>query len=281
MKVHLPESFDTLWDLLDRDPRAGIMAGGTDLLVRLRARKECLSAVICLERLSPLKTIDPLGQTLRIGSGVTLTRILENIHVQTHLPILHKSVASLGSPLVRNMATLGGNICTASPAGDTLPALYILGAKLSLISARGSRLLPVESFIQGPGTTALAKGEILESVIIPFPEGFDIQHFEKLGQRNALAISVVSFAALIRTQDKVVQKAYLAWGSVGPTIVRCPGAEKALEGKALTRSALLCAADLARAAVDPITDVRAGADYRRTVAGNMVLRLADPGLPQI
>ena len=274
MKVHLPESLECLWDLLDRDPQAGIMAGGTDLLVRLRARKERLSAVICLERLSPLKTIDPLDQALRIGSGVTLTRILESNHVQTHLPLLHKSVASLGSPLVRNMATLGGNICTASPAGDTLPALYILGAKLSLISARGSRLLPVESFIQGPGKTALAKGEILESVIIPFPEGFDVQHFEKLGQRNALAISVVSFAALIRIQDKRVQTAKFAWGSVGPTIVRCPEAENVLEGKALTLSNLLCAADLARAAVNPITDVRAGADYRRRVAGNMVLRLA-------
>lgn len=281
MKVHLPESLNALWDILAHDPQAGIMAGGTDLLVRLRARKEHLPAVVCLERIPGLQTIDPLDQTLRIGAGVTLTRILESHLVQTHLPLLHQSVASLGSPLVRNMATLGGNVCTASPAGDTLPALYVLGAKLSLESARGRRILPVESFIQGPGKTAMARGEILESVIIPFPEGCDIQHFEKLGQRNALAISVVSFAALIRTQNKVVQKAYLAWGSVGPTIVRCPKAEKALEGKPLTLSALICAADLARAAVEPISDVRASADYRRTVAGNMVLRLADPGLPQI
>ncbi|MBA3013252.1 MAG: xanthine dehydrogenase family protein subunit M [Proteobacteria bacterium] len=274
MKVHLPESLDALWDLLDQHPQAGIMAGGTDLLVSLRAGKQHLPTVICLERLAPLQTIEPLDQTLRIGAGVTLTRILENSLVHTHLPLLHKSVASLGSPLVRNMATLGGNICTASPAGDTLPALYVLGAKLSLASAKGRRILPLESFIQGPGKTALAKGEILDSVIIPFPAGFGVQHFEKLGQRNALAISVVSFAALIRTQDNLVQRARFAWGSVGPTIVRSPQAEKALEGNPLSLEALLRVADLARAAVEPITDVRASADYRRRVAGNMVLRLA-------
>jgi xanthine dehydrogenase FAD-binding subunit len=174
------------------------------------------------------------------------------------------------------MGTIGGNICTASPAGDTLPALYAMKAEVELLSRAGARRAPLEEFITSPGATALQSAEIISAVWVKKPEEFNLHHFEKVGLRSALACSVVSFAALLRlTPDKVVEKVSLAWGSVGPTVFRCAAAEEALAGKRLCMESLREAADIIRNAVSPISDVRADADYRRTVAGNLMLRLAD------
>ena len=133
----------------------------------------------------------------------------------------------------------------------------------------------MQDFILGPGRTALQSGEILAAVHIPRPRDGTIQHFEKVGLRNALACSLVSLATLIALDNHGrVEQATLAWGSVGPTIARCPEAERHLIGKPLTESVLSEAADMVRRAVSPIDDVRADADYRRRVAGNLLLRLA-------
>lgn len=270
----LPESLEDLWKILHHQPEYKIMSGGTDLLVRLGAGGKQPPAVVCLEKIGALNTLEKTKDEIRIGPGVTLTELLHNHLIHEHLPILHKSISTLGSPLIRNMGTLGGNICTASPAGDTLPALYLLDARVALQSARGNRVLPLQNFIKGPGKTALADNEILSSIIIPRPDPFNIHHFEKVGQRKALAISVVSLAALLNIHKGIVKEARLAWGSVGPTIVRSRKVEAALEGKELTLASLEHAATLARSVVSPISDVRASADYRRKVTGNLLLRLA-------
>lgn len=270
----LPESLDALWNILDDHPHARIMAGGTDLLIRLGAGEKQPPAVVCLERINSLKPLGHSHGEIRIGAGLPLTTLLQSNLIREHLPLLHTAMETLGSPLIRNMGTLGGNICTASPAGDTLPALHVLDARVELLSAKGRRTLPLEAFIKGPGKTSLSGNEILGAVIIPVPDQFNVHHFEKVGQRKALAISVVSLATLLRVHKGVVEAARLAWGSVGPAIVRSREAEKALEGKKLTLSTLDHAAALAREAVTPISDVRASADYRRQVAGNLLLRLA-------
>ena len=174
---------------------------------------------------------------------------------------------------MRNQATLGGNICTASPAGDTLPALYALGAQAVLMSRDAVRVLDVAEFITGPGRTVLEPGEILARVRIPLPDPGAVQHFEKVGRRRALAISVASLAAVLRLDGDAVRDIRLAFGSVGPTVLRCAEAEAWLTGRTLTADNLRHAAGLVRSTVRPIDDVRATADYRRQVAGNLVLRL--------
>ena len=190
--------------------------------------------------------------------------------------MLAQALSVLGSPPVRNMGTLGGNLCTASPAGDCLPPLLALGAEVELASASGARRLALAEFLLGPGRTALAPGEALIAVHVPVP-GADVrQHFEKVGRREALAVAVVSLAALVRLgHGGKIAEARLAWGSVGPTVWRCPEAEAALVGRKLSLNALSEAAALVRARVRPIDDVRASADYRREVAGNLLLRLAE------
>jgi xanthine dehydrogenase FAD-binding subunit len=271
MTVNLPRTLADLWNLLD-EPDTAVMAGGTDYLVRRRAG-ESGAQICCLERISALRGLEASDDVLEIGAATTLTDLLESGTVAARLPLLHQAVRQLGSPLVRNQATLGGNLCTASPAGDTLPALYALGARVALLSRKAERVLNVAEFITGPGQTVLKSGEILARVIIPLPNPDAVQHFEKIGRRQALAISVASLAALLRLDGDIIRDVRLAFGSVAPTVLCCPEAESWLTGRALTSGNLSHAAGLVRAAVRPIDDVRATADYRRQVAGNLILRL--------
>ena len=274
-QVLLPGSLAELWHTLRSHPEASVYAGGTDLLVQVRSGLRNPESLICLDRLDELKGISRHENgAIRIGSCTTHTRILADPMVRKDLPVLARAVIGLGSPPIRNMGTIGGNICTASPAGDTLPPLYVLEAEVELRSELGRRRMPVRGFILGPGITLLQKGEILSAVWIKQPEEYQVHHFEKVGLRNALACSVASLAALLRVSaDGVIEKATLAWGSVAPTVFTCPDAEKVLTGERLCLKKLQEAAAMVRTGVCPITDVRADAAYRRVVAGNLLLRL--------
>ncbi len=269
----LPDTLDALWADLDAHPNAKIMAGGTDLLVFLRAKGGKTPTIICLEKITALNTIEQRDGTIHIGAVTSLTNIFESEVIGNQLGVLHSAIGELGSPLIRNMGTIGGNICTGSPAGDTLPALFVLRAEVVLKSRRSERILPIHSFITGPGKTVLQDGEILHSIRVPVSDQFNIHHFEKVGQRKALAISIVSFAALVSTEKNIVKEARFAWGSVGPTIIESEEVEQSLLGHPLTLPMLEIAANLARQAVMPISDLRASGEYRKQVAGNLLLRL--------
>ncbi len=281
MKVILPQTVEELWRILGDEPEAALLAGGTDLLVKVRAGAVEPAALICLQRLEELRGIAEEADVVYIGACATHTEILSSSVVRTFLPILEKAVHLLGSPPVRNMGTIGGNICTASPAGDTLPALYALGAELELLSQYEQRRLAIDQFILGPGKTALRKGEILAGVRVKKPEGSIIHHFEKVGQRKAMSISIASLAALVRVgQAGKMVEVSLAWGSVGPTVVRSREAENTLVGAELSAEILKKAFPAVEAAVSPIDDVRASAAYRRCVSANLLLRLAGYGRNQ-
>jgi len=269
--VFCPQSFDALWPLLEDG--ATVMAGGTDLLARRRGNAP--EFVACLERIGGLYGVSEEAGFIRLGACETHTRLLRSSLVRERLPALASALSVLGSPLVRNMGTLGGNIVTASPAGDTLAPLYALDAQVELTSRLGTRRVPLAGFITGPGRTGLEPGEIVSAVIVSPPDASALQHFEKVGRRKALAISVVSLAAVIRMDGGgAVADARLALGSVGPVIVRCPKAEALLAGRRLDRETLLAAGQLIREEISPIDDLRASAAYRRDVAGNLLLRLA-------
>ncbi len=275
MDFFLPRSLEQLWVLLEDNPGARVYAGGTDLLVQMERGGRRPPALICLERIEQLKVIADQGREIFIGAGVTHSQLLENSLVTRHFPVLSKAVAEIGGPQIRNMGTVGGNVVTASPAGDTLPPLYVLGAEVELLRAGGRQRMPLEAFVRGPGRTALEQGQILGGVWIGKQPDFDVHHFEKVGRRKALAIAVVSLAACIALDGRqVVKQIRLAWGSVGPTVVRVPEAEKFLAGRRLEPETLAQAAAMVRRRVSPIDDVRAPANYRRQVAGNLLLRLA-------
>lgn len=281
-QVFIPEHLDDVWDIFEREPEAIPYAGGTDLLVRLRhgfagpPDHRTAGPLVCLERIDELKNIYEMDGQIFIGSGVTHTNLIENQLIKKHFPVLIKALKVLGSPPIRNMGTIGGNICTASPAGDTLPPLYVLGAFVELRSALSNRFLPLKSFINGPGNTTIQKGEIVYGLWINANKNqeFNIHHFEKVGQRKALAIAIASFAAILKLSDSgVIENACFAWGSVAPTVSTSKNTEEAIIGKHLTAELLRQAARLVEGAVFPIDDVRASADYRRMVAGKLLFRL--------
>lgn len=283
-EVFIPDHLDEVWDILERDPETMLYAGGTDLLVRLRFNfagspvRRFAGSLICLERIDELKSIHEADGQIFIGSCVSHTKLMENLLIQKHFPLLIQAVKVLGSPPIRNMGTIGGNICTASPAGDTLPPLYTLGAIVEIRSIDSNRLVPLKGFIKGPGKTALQKSEIVYGVWINTNQDYNVCHYEKVGQRKALAIAIASFAALLKLSESgIIEKALFAWGSVAPVIVTSQEAEKMLIGKPLTAESLKSVVPLVEKAVSPIDDVRASAEYRRMVAGNLLFRLLQYG----
>jgi len=279
--VFSPESVEEALVLRTAHPHSIWMAGGTDVLVQLRHPK-CLEddrPLILLERLPSLARIDVHKDDIRIGSCVSFGRIASDPLLTTEIPVLTQAAATVGGPALRNMATIGGNVCTASPAGDSLPALYVLDASVELVSASGTRRLAISEFLSGPRKTELHQDELLASIVIPRRNPpWTLQKYEKIGKRKALAIAVASMAAVLRINPAcgIVEEAHLAWGSLGPTVMRCPPAEEALIGRPLTEEALCAAAEFVPKWVHPIDDIRASAEYRRAVGARLMMRLLDP-----
>lgn len=274
-KVFLPRTLHALWQMMKEEPGALLYAGGTDLLVKLRGRTTPQPTLICLERIRELNEVREKENHFVIGATAAHASLLENDALQKNFPVLTAALRVLGSPPIRNMGTIGGNICTASPAADTLPPLYVLDAELELLSETGVRRMPVSDFIMGPGKTKLQANEILSGICLKKPHSRAIHHFEKVGQRNALAIAVVSLAALLETKDGAITRARLAWGSVGPSVATSADVERMLVGRPLSLETLLEAGKIAEQAVHPIDDIRGSAAYRRQVAGRLLRRLAE------
>jgi len=273
-RVFLPRTLHELWQILEDEPQASLCAGGTDLLVKMRSGLIQPRPLVCLERIGDLKRVEDRGEEVFIGPCMTFTELLRNRLMRNHFPVLIKGLEVLGSPPIRNMGTLGGNVVTASPAGDTLPPLYVLGAEIELGKKDSSRRLPLKDFITGPGETLLGPGEVLTAIFIRKRANWNLQHYEKVGQRKALAIAIVSLAAVIHlSEDGTVKEARLAWGSVAPTVVLSADVEAMLVGNRLSRQVLEEAAQAVRKRVKPIDDIRASSSYRRQVAGNLLLRL--------
>lgn len=272
--VLLPSSIDELWSVRKENPQAIIMAGGTDLLVKLRQFKHDAELIIGLERIEELQQIEMTESEIVIGAMVTHQQLLESPIITGYLPALAQAAEMLGSPAIRHMGTIGGNVCTASPAGDTLPPLYVLRAQLDLASSTVSRTAAIEELIQGPGKANLKDEEILKQIRIPLPDGDSFSSYIKVGQRKALAISICSMAFSIqRLAGQRIGRARVAWGSVGPTVMSFPDVDAILQGQPITAPLLKEYGKLAAQQVAPITDIRASTHYRRMLVANLPLRL--------
>ncbi|WP_045516031.1 FAD binding domain-containing protein [Neobacillus niacini] len=251
-----------------------IIAGGTDVMVLHKSRRgvppKIPKPIVFIDHLSELKRVYQNDKDLHIGACCTYSELLEDPFIPSPLKDAIKTIAA---PAIRNRGTLGGNICNASPAGDTLPLLYIYNAKLLLRSVKGDRIVAISDFIQGPRRVQRDHNEILAEIILPsILEGGSHVVFEKVGNRNADAIAKVGFAGYIRLNGARIDDVRFAFGAVGPTMVRSMDIEKKLLGKTVP----LAAADIAQivAAFDkiikPIDDQRSTALYRKTVALNLL-----------
>ena len=274
MQVLFPQTCSQLQAMLAEIPQGRIMAGGSDLLVKLRQTGRTLPAVFCLEQLSELQQIGWQQDEFYIGAAVTQQQLLDHAVIQTQYNVLYQALNELASPPIRHAATLVGNLCSASPAADSVPPLVVLEASIDIEGPDGLRNLPVDRFFLGPGQNCLQTGEFVRAVRLPRPPQGLVSSYHKVGKRKALAIAVASLAAAYRLTDGgEVAMIRLAWGSVGPTVIRSGEVEEFICGKPLTQDVLRQAGVLARQAVSPIDDIRASADYRRSLTGNLLLRL--------
>ncbi len=271
---YTPTSVDEALRLLaEHGPEARIIAGGTDLLVELRRGVRQARVLIDVTRIGGLDRVrlDDDG-LIHLGPTVTHNRaVASDLLVERGFP-LALACWQVGTPQVRNRGTVAGNLITASPANDTIAALWALDARLTLRSVRGERVLTFADFYQGVRRTALAPDEMVTDVTFPALGPNQRGVFVKLGLRRTHAIALANAAAVLTFDSDVVTQARITLGSVAPTVIRAPEAEEALVGGPLSEERIAEAADLAAQAAAPIDDIRAGADYRRQMVRVLVRR---------
>lgn len=272
-----PRSLAEAADILQTGP-VSILAGGTDLMPQSRSAKSPLQPTLMnLRHIAELRGISEVDGTVHIGALTTITELRDSPLVRDRLNALWQACDQFASDQIRNAGTVGGNICNASPAGDTLVPLIALDARVVLTAkpngAMKTRTIPLVDFLLGPGKTARAAGELLVAVEIPLPAQNAVSAFFKFGTRPALDISVISIGlAAIRAGDRLTQ-VRLAFGAVAPRPIRAPATEAALEGKTLDDETIAAAVAVADREIHPITDVRASDWYRREMVRNMLTRM--------
>lgn len=241
-----------------------IIAGGTDILVNMKKGLLSPKYLVSVAKIAGMSEIEPGGGTISIGAHLIVAKLAEFDIIRTKFPSLAKAASVLGSPLIRNRATIGGNIVTARPAADLPPPLLAMGAKVKLESAKGAREVALDDFFTGPGATVMKPDEILSRVIIDEMPPFTGNDYIKLGHRKALEIAIVAVASRVTLDgpDGTIKEARVILSSVAPKAIHAVSAEKALIGEKPTEALVKKAAQLAGTDCSPITDIRGGAGYR-------------------
>jgi xanthine dehydrogenase small subunit len=279
----LPASLAELLALRAAHPRAWPLAGGTDLGLRVSDHREVPAEVICLLNVTELTRVQAEPAALTIGAAVPYRRLLDLFRAEPGFGPFGGLLARLGSRQIRGLGTLGGNLGTASPIGDALPPLVALGAEVRVASLRGERALPVEAFLTGYRTNALAPDEVVVSVRLPRPGPQVLLACEKISKRHDQDIATVGASMWLRMERDVVAEARLAFGGVGPTVTRARGAEAALTGRPLDAGSVGAAAEALERDIAPLGDWRGTAEYRMAVAQGLLrrlhLRASHPDLP--
>ena len=248
------------------------IAGGTNLLPDIRAGLIRPRMVLDIGFIPELKTLAHRDDVIEVGCCQTMSEIAESLFFKEKIPLLAQSALSLGGPQIRNRATLGGNIVSASPAADTVVSLVALGAEVKLQSVTGMRKMLLEDLLLGPGQTKIKKDELLTRISFKMPGSDERGLFFKFGRRKAMAISVVNLAIVV-TVDQMTEKwrsARIALGSVAPIVIRARKAEALIPNQPIEERLLREVAQVAASECSPISDIRASADYRRAMVEVLV-----------
>jgi xanthine dehydrogenase FAD-binding subunit len=259
-------------DLAEWGERSRILAGGTDLLIAMRRETVQPKAIVDITCLDELRGIHQQDGLITIGAMTTHGEIQHNRELAHLAPLLVKACGEIGSVQIRNLGTIGGNLINASPAGDTIPALFVLDAEIYLYSTQGDRWVKVVDFFLAPGKTIRRPDEILAGIRFSPLNGTWKTFFEKIGQRRAMRVAKVSAAGGLCLENDRIINCRLALGAVAPTVIRLKNAEEALIGDELNRDKIDKAAYIAAKACCPIDDIRSTTDYRRAMASVLIRR---------
>ncbi len=277
-----PRGVSEVLDVLEqRKGRCQVLAGGTDLFVLLRKGVLSPEYVIDVKRVDgELGSIRVESDGLHIGAACTITDMEESPLVGEHAPLLKKATAKFANMQVRNRATIGGNVCRSSPAGDTLPALLVMDALVRLACKSGERIVPLTEFFTGPSQNCMSSDELLTEIIIPpAPEGRLGEAFHKV-MRTAEDLSKISAAVRLVLKDGKIADARVAVGSVAPVPKRLTGVEAALKGAQAVQGILAAASTKVAAEIAPISDVRSTKDYRLRTTPIFVRRTLEAALEE-
>lgn len=281
---HDPSTLEEACQIMaDLKEKARPLAGGTDLLVNMRKGTLSPENVVSLGRIEELKAKTTSNGRLRLGACMTVAELAEWKETGDRLGALVAGAKKLGSPPIRNLATLGGNLVTARPAADLPPPLMAYGASVVLKKALGERTVPLDEFFRGPGETVMDSDEILKEILVETPPPHAGAGYIKLGLRKTLVISLVNVAAFLSLNEKdgAIESARVVLGAVAPVPMRAPSAEKMLLGERPGDSLFAKAGEAAAEESKPIDDFRGSAEYRRTMVAVLTRRALNTALRNI
>jgi carbon-monoxide dehydrogenase medium subunit len=275
-EYYKPISLEEAWEIKKKIPGSLFIAGGTDVLVGIKNNEIHPPALISLRSIPGLNRIDT-GEVIQIGALVTISDIIQAPELKKGFPVLVEAAKNLGSVQIRNVATIGGNLCNGSPCADMALPLLVMEAKVRLQTEKEKRELPIDEFFKGPGESCLAPHEILTDILLDLPPNNAKTSFIKKG-RVKMDLAVASVAVRLDMQGKRCQKARIAAGSVAPVPLRLSKVETVLEGATITNKHVAEAQRLAGDNIIPITDVRSTEEYRRQITGVLVKRAVERAL---
>ena len=263
-ELHEPETLQEAKRIFHDNPDLKVIAGGTDVLIRMQHGSLAGAGLLSLRNIRELEEIRMLGDgTLSIGAMASFTKIFQDDLVQKHVPVLSEAAVSMGGPQVRNVATIGGNLCNGAVSADSASTLFALDALLKLETLDGERIIPMGDFYAGPGKVNLGPGELLVAILIP-REGYEGMggRYIKYAMRKAMDIATLGVAVVCKVRDNRFAELRIGLGVAAPVPIRCFEAEAYAKGREIT---LECVQEIARLAVKPSrprTSWRASKDYR-------------------
>jgi carbon-monoxide dehydrogenase medium subunit len=275
MEFNRPKNIQEVLRILGRvKTSATLIAGGTNVIADLRARALKPAVLIDISRLKSLSYIKEEKRRIRIGGLMSISDLAASTVLKKYAPILSDACNQLGNPLVRNRATIAGNLADASPAADT--AIPLLALDATVVTARDGgkgRLIPIDRFFTGPNRTVLKKDELIKEIVFPKISPNCKMSYLKLGLRNSMAVSVVSLALVMELEGNRCKKVRVAVGAVAPTPIRAYGTEAILTGNKITPELIESCSNEVLKEVSPISDIRASAEYRREMTSVLLRRL--------
>jgi carbon-monoxide dehydrogenase medium subunit len=278
-----PRSLSEALSALGNGKQSLVLAGGTDVIVQLREGRRHCDQLIDLKHIPELMTFKSAADgSLEIGAAVPLAELYENADIRKRFPAIVDAASIIGGTAIQSRASLGGNLCNASPAADSSPALMALAARLVITGPAGNREIAVEDFFAGPGRNTLQPGELLLTIKVPAPAANSGAFYHRFIPRNEMDIAVASSGVSITLDGSgAIQAARVALGAVAATPIMVPAAAEALIGKPAGAEAFAAAGEAAAAAAHPIDDMRGGVAQRRHLAKILTVRALEGALQRI
>lgn len=270
VQFFVPAFLEEALEFKKKNKHVTVVAGGTDISVQMNKERMEPNCIMSLTHLTGLEILEIENKTVTVGAKVTWTELGE--FCQEHLPELDEIISIFASRQIKNAATLAGNIANASPIADSLPFLYVIDAEMELTALHGTRWVNINRFYHGYKNTEMKPDELITRIRWNFPEPEDVLKLYKVSKRKDLDISTFTAGILLWLKKGKIQNARLAFGGVGPVVLRLPKTEEFLQGKPMLPGIFHEAGKLARDEISPISDVRASSDYRLQLAENILLK---------